>query len=94
MNQNIIITSAGLNLVKSIYKHIELLNVLSRYSFEIVLGMFKSFWFYVFTVFYMFGDVEMQRILLSDSIPAEFESLKQLQKTQWSDKIDFLISTI
>lgn len=58
-NQNIIITQAGLNLVKSIYKHIELLNVLNRYSFEIVLGMFKSFRFYMFTVFYMFGDVEM-----------------------------------
>lgn len=58
-NQNIIITSSGLNLVKSIYKHIELANVLNRFSFEIILGMLKSFWFYLFTVFYMFGSVDL-----------------------------------
>jgi len=43
LNQNVIITQAGLNLVKSIYKQIELLNVLNYFSFEIVLGMFKTF---------------------------------------------------
>ncbi len=59
LNQNVIITQAGLNLVKSIYKQIELLNVLNYFSFEIVLGMFKTFWFYIFTVFYLFGNVEM-----------------------------------
>ena len=52
--------------------------MLNRYSFEIVLGMFKAFRFYMFTVFYMFGDVEMQRVLLDDSIPEEFEGLKGL----------------
>jgi len=59
MNQNIIITQAGLNLVKSIYKHIELMNVLNRFSFEIVVGMFKAFKFYIFSVFNIFGNVEL-----------------------------------
>ena len=42
-NENIVITSAGHNLVKSIYKYIELLNILNKFSFEIMVSLFKIF---------------------------------------------------
>lgn len=58
-NENIIITSAGHNLVKSIYKYIELLNILNKFSVEIMVSLFKLFKFYIFSVFYLFGDVEL-----------------------------------
>jgi len=59
LNQNIIITQSGLNLVKSILKHVELCNILNIYAFEITLGMIKFLDFYLFTVFYMFGSVDL-----------------------------------
>lgn len=64
------------------------------YAFEITLGMIKFLDFYLFTVFYMFGSVDLQRVLLDDTIQSEFETLKGLSKSQRSDKIEQLISII
>lgn len=66
-NQNIIITQSGLALVKSIFRYIELLNILNKYSFEIVVSLFKIFEFYIFTVFFTFANVEKQRGLFDDA---------------------------
>lgn len=61
VSQNIIISSSGLNVVKSFFKYVELLNVLAPYSFEILLGITQLFEFYVFAVFFLYSDEENQK---------------------------------
>jgi hypothetical protein len=61
VSQNIIISSSGLNLVKSFFKYVELLNVLSPYSFEILLGLTQVFEFYIFSVFFLYSEESDQK---------------------------------
>lgn len=66
-NQNIVITQSGLNLVKSMFKYVELMNILNKFSFDLVVSLFKAFEFYIFTVFYMFSNVDNQFRIFDDS---------------------------
>lgn len=67
VSQNIIISSSGLNLVKTFFKYVELLYVLKPYSFEILIGLTQVFEFYVFSVFFMYSQEENQKRLFDDS---------------------------
>ena len=67
VSQNIVISSSGLNLVKSFFKYVELLNVWPPYSFEILLGITQLFEFYVFAVFFLYSGEENQKKLFDDT---------------------------
>ena len=67
VSQNIIISSSGLNLVKSFFKYVELINVLSPYSFEILYSLTQVFKFYVFSVFYLYASEDETKMLFEDS---------------------------
>ena len=43
LTPNIIITSSGLNLVKNLFRFIELMNILKPYSFELFVAMIQVF---------------------------------------------------
>lgn len=67
ISQNIIISSSGLNLVKSFFKYVELINVLNPYSFEVLIGLTQIFEFYVFAVFFLYSAEDEQKRLFDDS---------------------------
>jgi hypothetical protein len=76
-NTNIIISSSGLNLVKSFFKYVELLNVLTPYSFEILIGLTQIFEFYVFSVFFLYADEEKQKQLFDDSFHSKIHEFSK-----------------
>ena len=51
-----VVTNAGLNVVKSFYKHLQLMTTLSGYSFEIFRGISRLFEFYTLTIFFTFSE--------------------------------------
>ena len=63
-----IISSSGLNLVKSFFKYVELLHVLSPYNFEILIGLTQVFEFYVFAVFFLYSNESDQIKLFDDTL--------------------------
>lgn len=67
VSQNIIISSSGLNLVKSFFKYVELINVLNPYSFEVLIGLTQIFEFYIFAVFFLYSAEDEQKRLFDDS---------------------------
>lgn len=77
LSQNIIISSSGLNLVKSFFKYVELLNVLTPYSFEILIGVTQVFEFYVFAVFFMYADEDQQKQLFDDSVHSKIHEFSK-----------------
>ena len=77
VSQNIIISSSGLNLVKSFFKYVELLNVLSPYSFEILIGLTQVFEFYVFAVFFLYSQEDNQKMLFDDSFHSKISDFSK-----------------
>lgn len=63
-----VISSSGLNLVKSFFKYVELLHVLSPYNFEILIGLTQVFEFYVFAVFFLYSNESDQIKLFDDTL--------------------------
>ena len=77
VSQNIIISSSGLNLVKSFFKYVELINVLNPYSFEILIGLTQVFEFYIFSVFFLYASEENTKRLFEDSFHSKISEFNK-----------------
>ena len=89
MRRNVVISSSGLNLVKSYYRYVELMNTMRPLAFEVFLSLTQVFEFYVFCVFHLFTSREKRsRIYDDDPAVAALVSATSAGQTVTEERVE------